>query len=183
MTTIDLALLIVRIVLGVIFIIHGGQKLFSWYSGPGIKGVSQWLTSFEVAHPTPLAWMVALSEFGGGLLVLLGLLTPLGAAITISVMLVAIVQVHAKNGFLNTNQGYEFNLSLIALALVLLLVGAGTVSMDHLLGLARPLGQWPTWVAVVLLLIPFGGVIVTELSRTAKAAPGVNAERTTMRRR
>ena len=176
MTAIDLALLIVRVVLGVIFIIHGGQKLFGWYGGPGMKGMTQWLGSMGVAHPTLFAGMATLSEFGGGLLVLVGLLTPLAAAFIVSTMVVAIVFAHAKNGFLNSNHGYEFNLSLIALALALMLSGAGTISLDRLLGLAMPLDQLPLWAIVVLVLIPFGGIISTELSRRVKGTLQVGVE-------
>ena len=176
MTMIDLALLIVRVVLGVIFIIHGGQKLFGWYGGPGMKGMTQWLGAMGVAHPVLLAWLAALSEFGGGLLVLVGLLTPLAAAFIVSTMGVAIVFVHAKNGFLSSKNGYEFNLSLIALGLALLLNGAGSVSMDQLLGLAMPLDQWPLWAIIGLMFIPFGGIIATELSRRVKGTPQVSVE-------
>ena len=176
MSMLDLALLIIRVVLGVVFIIHGGHKLFGWYGGPGVKGMAYWLNSFGVAHPTLLAWMATLSEFVGGLLVLVGLLTPLAAAIIVSTMVVAIVLVHGKNGFLASNQGYEFNLSLIALALALMLGGAGTLSVDQLLGLAMPMDQMPLWAIVGLALIPFGGLISIELSRWAKGAPQVSVE-------
>jgi putative oxidoreductase len=152
MSAIDLALLIIRVVLGVIFIIHGGQKLFGWYEGPGVKGMSYWLGSFGVAHPGLLAWVATLSEFVGGLLALVGLLTPLAAAVIASTMVVAIVLVHGKSGFLNSKNGYEFNLSLIALALALMLGGAGTFSVDYLLGLAIPLEQLPLWA----IPYPFG---------------------------
>jgi putative oxidoreductase len=170
MTMIDLALLIVRIVLGVIFILHGGQKLFGWYGGPGMKGFTGWMSSSGI--PPFLALLAAFSEFGGGLLILFGLLTPLAAALIISGMMVAIAEVHAKSGFFNTEGGYEFNLSLITLALVLLLTGAGAISVDALLGLAMPLDQLPLWVVVVLVLIPFGGILLVELTR--QAAPEVN---------
>jgi putative oxidoreductase len=163
MTTFDIALLIMRIVLGAIFIAHGGQKLFGWFGGHGMKKFTQMMAKNEV--PVFLAWMAALSEFGGGLLVLLGLLTPLAAALTISVMLVAIAEVHGKNGFFNTNRGYEFNLSLIAMAGVLILTGAGVISVDWLLGLAEPLNQLPLWAILGVVVVPFGGIILTELAR------------------
>ncbi len=171
----DAALLVIRIVLGVIFIVHGGQKLFAWYGGPGIQGFTQGMGRFGVAHPVPLGWMAALSEFGGGLLVLLGLLTPFAAALIISTMLVAIARVHFAKGFFNTKGGWEFNLSLITLALVLVLLGAGAISIDHLLGIAVPIDQYPYWAIIVLVVIAGGGLVSTEASRRMalrKQSPG-----------
>lgn len=176
MDTFDLALLIIRVVLGVTFIIHGGQKLFGWFEGPGVKGMAYWLGSFGVAHPGLLAWTATLSEFVGGLLVLVGLLTPLATALIASTMVVAMALVHWKNGFLASNQGYEFNLSLLAMALALMLTGAGTFSVDQLLGLAMPLDQLPLWAIIGLVLTIFGGLVSTELSRWVKGAPQVSVE-------
>src|SRR6266536_1857273 len=90
MTTIDLALLIMRLALGTVFIAHGTQKLFGWYGGPGMNGWINVIRNMGTAHTVPLAWMNALSEFFGGLFVLFGLLTPFAAAVIISVMLTAI---------------------------------------------------------------------------------------------
>ena len=166
MSAMDLALLIVRGILGLIFMVHGSQKLFGAFGGSGIEGTTGMMRRLDAAHPVLLAWLAALSEFGGGLLVFIGLLTPLGAALIISTMLTAIVTVHFKNGFLNTNKGYEFNLSLIALALTLLLVGGGASSVDGLLGITTTFTQLPVWAMIVLAAISFGGVITTEASRS-----------------
>ena len=171
MTATDLALLIMRVVLGLTFMAHGSQKLFGWFGGSGIKGTTNTMGKLGVAHPVALAWTSALSEFGGGLLVLLGLLTPLAAGLIVSVMLVAIVTVHGKNGFFNGNRGYEFNLNLIALAVALMLMGAGMISLDYQLGIALPLNQLPIWAIVIVVLVPFGGLITTELSKRANKAP------------
>jgi len=169
MTTLDLALLVVRLVLGITFVLHGGQKLFGWYGGAGIKGARNMMQDLGVAHPGLLGWMAALSEAGGGLFVLIGLLTPLAAALIISTMLVAIYTVHWKNGFFAGNRGYEFNLSLIALAATLVLMGAGLISVDYLLGAAVPLNLLPAWAILVIALVPFGGIALTVFSRRVKA--------------
>lgn len=166
MTIFDLALLIVRVVLGVTFILHGGQKLFGWLGGPGMNGFTGMMGKSGV--PPFLAWLAAICEFGGGLLILLGLVTPLAAALIISTQIVAIAEVHAKNGFFNTERGYEFNLSLITLALVLMLTGAGAISVDATLSLARPLDQLPLWVVLLLVLISFGGIVSVELARRTR---------------
>ena len=170
-TMVDVALLAVRLMLAAVFISHGGQKLFKWMGGTGVQGLAEAIgkRGSAPALRTPLAWLATLSEFGGGLLALLGLLTPLAGALIISVMLVAIVDVHFKNGFLNGNRGYEFNLSLIALALVLGLLGGGAWSLDHVLGLdahlAGPLSQDPLWVPVLLVLAALGGLALNGLAR------------------
>ncbi len=167
MTVTDIALVLVRVMLAAVFIIHGGQKLFGWMKGPGIKGWIEGVGKSGVApaHQAALAWMSILSEFGGGVLVLVGLLTPLAAALMISVMLVAIRTVHFKNGWLNGNRGVEFNLTLITLALVLILLGGGALSVDHLLGLAVSIDHMPAYVPVLLVLVMLGGLITTELSK------------------
>ncbi len=74
-----------------------------------------------------MALLAGLAEFGGGLLVLLGLLTPVAALALIAVMITAILKMHFANGFFNTSGGYEFNLTLIA--------GAGAYSLDGALGI------------------------------------------------
>ena len=168
MTILDLALVVIRVFLGITFVLHGGQKLFGWYGGAGIKGTRSMMQNLGVAHPGLLGWMASLSEFAGGLFVLFGLLTPLAAALIISTMLVAIYTVHWQNGFFNGNRGYEFNLSLIALAATLILTGAGLVSVDHLLGIAIPLNLLPAWATLIIAVVPFGGIVMTVLSRRVK---------------
>jgi putative oxidoreductase len=172
MSVLDFTLLIVRVVLGITFIIHGGQKLFGWFGGPGIQKFSQGMSRFGGAHTTLMGWMAALSEFGGAVLLLIGLLTPLAAAFVISTMLVATVSVHLKNGFLSSKGGYEYNISLITLLLILLLLGAGAISFDHLLGFAVPISQLPVWTVIVFVLVIAGGLVVTELSRRSAKHAG-----------
>jgi len=168
MITLDLALLVIRVFLGITFVLHGEQKLFGWYGGGGLKGTKSMMQDLGVAHPGLLGWMATLSEAGGGLFVLIGLLTPLAAALIISTMLVAIYTVHWKNGFWNGKGGYEFNLSLIAMAMMLILAGAGLVSVDHLLGVAVPLNLLPAWAILIIAAVPFGGIVMTVLSRRVK---------------
>ena len=79
-----------------------------------------------------MAVLAGLMEFGGGLLVAAGLWTPVGAVLIALTMLVAIVKVHAANGFWNTSGGVEFNLILVAVSIGLALTGAGAYSLDAL---------------------------------------------------
>ncbi|MFD1177532.1 DoxX family protein [Paenibacillus puldeungensis] len=130
---IALGLLIIRVVVGLTFMAHGAQKLFGWFGGYGPKGTGGWMESIGVKPGVPMAIMAGLSEFGGGLLFAAGLFTPLGAALLVITMLVAIFTVHIKNGFWTSANGYEFNLLLIAVAVGVALTGAGSYSIDALL--------------------------------------------------
>jgi putative oxidoreductase len=132
---IGVGLLVLRLVLGVIFIGHGAQKLFGSFGGPGISGFAKMLEQLGLKPARFMAILAGLAEFVGGILMILGLLTPLAALALIGVMIVAVLSVHLRNGFFNTNGGYEFNLALLGMALTLLIVGAGTYSLDSILGI------------------------------------------------
>jgi putative oxidoreductase len=93
------------------------------------------LEQLGVKPAKPMAILTGLAEFGGGILAILGFLTPLAALALIGVMIVAVLTVHLKYGFFNTNGGYEFNLALAGIALTLLIVGAGAYSLDSFLGI------------------------------------------------
>lgn len=161
-TTLDIALLIARIALGVVFIIHGGEKL-GLFGGQGHGMLVGMMKSQGVALAPLLGWAATLSEFVGGILVLLGLLTPLGAALIISTMIVAIHTVHWQKGFSNPKGGYEYNLVLSLIAVVLILLGAGSLSLDNVLGIAVAGDQLPSWAWVGLALIVAGGIGSYEL--------------------
>jgi putative oxidoreductase len=123
-------LLLLRVVLGLVVAAHGAQKLFGWFGGPGLAGTSGWLESMGFRPGKLHAGVTGLAEFGGGLLLALGFLTPLGAAAVIGVMTVAIVTVHSQNGFFNTSGGFEFNLVLLVAAATLAFTGPGEYSVD-----------------------------------------------------
>ena len=132
---IDVGVLVLRLVFGVIFMGHGAQKLFGSFGGPRISGFAKMLEQLGVKSAKPMAVLAGLAEFVGGILVMLGFLTPVAALALIGVMIVAILRVHLKNGFFNTNRGYEFNLALAGIALTLLIAGAGAYSLDSFLGI------------------------------------------------
>ena len=131
---IEVGLLVLRLVLGVIFIGHGAQKLFGSFGGPRISGFAKMLEQLGVKPARPMAILAGLAEFVGGILVMLGFLTPLAALALIGVI-VAVLTVHLKNGFFNTNGGYEFNLAIAGMAFTLLIVVAGAYSLDSALGI------------------------------------------------
>jgi putative oxidoreductase len=138
----EAGLLLIRVVVGGIMVAHGAQKLFGWFGGHGLAGTGGWLESMGLRPARVYAAVNGLAEFGGGALLVLGLLTPLGAAAVAGVMFVAIATVHWRNGFFNSSGGYEFNLLIIAAAIGLAITGPGEISID-------PLAGWtlagPTW--------------------------------------
>jgi putative oxidoreductase len=129
----DFGLLILRLVVGLTLMGHGSQKLFGWFNGPGIKGFSAGMTRMGLRPPVFWATLAGLGEFGGGLLLALGLVTELGALGIMGAMFVAIVKVHLPKGFWNGKGGIEFPLSLWTAAFALGLIGPGAFSLDHLL--------------------------------------------------
>ena len=122
---IDTALAVLRLVLGVTFILHGGQKLFVY----GFDGVTGAFGQMGIPAPGFFGPFVAFVEFFGGIAITLGLLTRLAALGIGSTMVVAILTVHLKQGFFNPG-GVEFPLSLLGSAIALLVAGAGAYSVD-----------------------------------------------------
>ncbi|MFC7391415.1 DoxX family protein [Scopulibacillus cellulosilyticus] len=130
---INLGLLIIRLVIGLSFIGHGTQKLFGWFGGHGIKGTGGFFESIGIKPGLAMAIMAGLSELVGGALFTLGFLTPLASLLIAVTMVAAIIKVHGKNGFWVTENGFEFNLILIVVAIGVALIGAGDYSLDGLI--------------------------------------------------
>jgi putative oxidoreductase len=134
---VDIALLIVRVVAGVIFAAHGAQKLFGAFGGPGLAGIT--------AEPPNglglLGYPVTIGEFFGGLGLIVGFLTRFSAASLIVIMIGAIAMVHGKNGFFLghgpeskvAEAGFEYNLALIALLAPTLIAGPGKFAIGRYL--------------------------------------------------
>lgn len=117
-----------RVVIGIVFLVHGGQKLFVW----GFGGVAGFLGQVGIPFPMLAAVVVSLVESLGGLSLLLGLFTR-WAAIPLAInMLVAILTVHLRAGFFLPN-GYEFALTLLGATVALGLLGSGEASVDRVL--------------------------------------------------
>ncbi len=145
---IDVVLAAVRAFLGGMILAHGYRKFFG---GGRLPGTARWFESIGV-RPGPLnAAAAASTEVGVGALLLLGLLTPVAAAGLVSLMTVAIVTVHRKNGFFifNQGEGIEYTLGVAVCSLVPGVLGPGRYSLDHLWNVA-------SWSLVVRLVVTLG---------------------------
>ncbi len=135
---VDLALLLIRVWLGVTFVMHGSQKLFAWFGGAGITGTARYLEALGIRPGLFWAILLGLGEFGGGISLALGFLTPLGALAIIIAMVVAIAAETGRRGFWIQSGGYEYNLMIIVVAVMLIVSGAGAYALDRTLGLLGP---------------------------------------------
>ena len=132
---VDLALVAVRIALAWIFIYYGGSKLFGWFHGLGIHGTSVFMADTAHLHPGGFfAVLGGVIEFGGALALVLGLGSRLVGLALVGDMLMAMITVTWTNGINSEklNPGYELNVALAVLALVVVLLGAGRFSVDAL---------------------------------------------------
>ena len=156
----DFGLFLLRAVVGSLMAGHGAQKLFGWFGGFGLKGTSGWLESLGMRPGKPWAIMAGASEFGGGLLTLLGFLNPLGAIASIGAMSMATVKAHWGKPIWNTSGGAELPIINSAAFAAVALLRPGKYSLDNLLGLK--ITRW--------LLIPglLGVAIVTAIGASAK---------------
>lgn len=130
MTPYDVALLILRLVLGLTLAAHGLNKFFG---GGRIPGTARWFESIGMKPGKFHATVAATTETAAGLGLAAGLLTPIPAAGFVSLMLVAAWTVHRANGFFIVKEGWEYNLVLAVTAVVVATLGAGELSLDHLI--------------------------------------------------
>lgn len=126
---IDLALFILRLAVGVVFIGHGLQKAFGMFGGAGIEGLSQMLESLGVMPPVLWAWVTAIGELAGGTLLILGIFPRLSALVIAMIMTAAIVLVHWKNGYFASNGGFEYPLLILMCCISVILAGGGKYSV------------------------------------------------------
>lgn len=131
----DLALLALRLLIGGLFIGHGGQKLFGWFGGYGLAGTGAFMESIGLRPGRQMAALAGFSEVLGGVLFIVGLFQPLAALMIGGAMVIAIAKVHGKNGLWSQNNGYEYNLVLLVLAAALALLGPGDLSLASTLGI------------------------------------------------
>jgi putative oxidoreductase len=133
----DYAALAMRLFLGIVFLAHGSQKVLGWFGGHGARATIQGFS--KMGLPPAVTVLVMAAEFGGGILLIIGLLTRLAAIGIGCVMVAAILMVHGKVGFFmnwagsQKGEGFEYHLLAIGLCVALLITGGGAFSVDRAL--------------------------------------------------
>jgi putative oxidoreductase len=168
----DIGVLLLRLTVGLTLGAHGAQKLFGWFGGPGLDGTGKGMEMLGFFPGRRHALMAGLTEVGGGLLLALGLMTPVAASIVFAVMLVAGVSAHVRHGFFLKNGGYEYTLVLGLSGLSLAFTGPGWLSLDALLGLHL---QGALWGAGAVLVGAAGAAIQIGGRRRAQTSQAVAA--------
>jgi putative oxidoreductase len=164
----SIGILILRLVIGLFVAAHGAQKLLGWFGGGGFSGTTRMMEAQGFRPNWLWALLASVGEFGGGLLLALGLLTPLAAAAIIGVMLMAVLKVHLSKGFWNSKGGLEFPTTLGVVAFVIGLIGPGSYAIDTLIGLAL---AWPLYLLLVLIaiVVVLGGYVASNQVLSHKA--------------
>lgn len=121
---------VLRVIVGMTFMLHGAQKLFGVLGGGGLEGTAKFMASLGLEPSYLMALLAGSGEFFGGLLLILGLMTRPAAVLTAIVSLVAMFSVHISKGFFMSAGGYEYVLVLLAASIALMIEGAGKCSLD-----------------------------------------------------
>ena len=161
--TLSAGLLIARLAIGLLMAAHGAQKLFGWFGGPGLRRFGEVLAQMGYRPGLAFASAAAVGEFASGLLIALGFLGPIGPALMLSVMIVAMITVHWSHGVFAMKNGIEVPLLYAVASIVFAVVGYGAYSLDALLGAANP---WPAplaWGALAVGLL--GGLANSAIRR------------------
>ena len=127
-------LTVVRILVGIIFVAHGSQKLFGAFGGYGLEGTGQYMASLGLTPGYLMALLSGSAEFFGGLGLVVGLLARPAAAVLAATLVVAIFSVHISHGLFMAHNGYEFALALLGGVIAVLIEGAGKFSLDQKIG-------------------------------------------------
>jgi len=152
----NIALLVLRLVIGSLFIGHGLQKISTRFGGHGWSGTIGMMEQLGLRPARFWAMVSAASELGGGVLFVLGLLTPIAAAVLAGSMLMAIALVHGPRGLWNSRGGYEYNLVLLTVSVFLGLAGAGAYALDA----GWFVAHHEVAIFLVALIIAVAGVVV-----------------------
>ncbi len=171
--TLGIGLLIARAIIGLLMAAHGTQKLFGWFGGVGLNVTGEFMTTIGFNQGRAFAAIASIVEITSGLLIALGSLGPVGPALMISVMIVAAMTVHWKNGLFAGKNGIEIPLLYASLALVFAVVGFGPYSLDAMLGIHNPWAPSFTWAVIAIGIAGgLGNVALGHLGKSsAKARP------------
>ena len=159
----DLGLLVLHVVVGLLFVGHGSQKLFGVLGGYGLEGVGAFFETIGLRPGKLNAIAAGTAELVGGALIALGLLVPLGAALLIAVMVAATLTAHRGKGIWNDNGGFELPLVNVAAVFALAAVGAGDISLDAALDLDLASTGWALGALAVGILGAIAAVVQGRL--------------------
>jgi len=162
----DVALLVLRVVVGLYLFGHGAQKLFGWFGGHGLAGTAGFLEGAGFRPARFWALNAGLAEAVGGALLLLGFLSPLGSIAIAAAMIVAIATAHLGKGWFGPTGGPEQPLTNIAVAVALAAAGPGRYALDSWLGIALP----EPATGLVVGILGLVGVAAALLSRRQRPA-------------
>jgi putative oxidoreductase len=162
-----LGTLLLRLVVGGAFAAHGLQKLRGWFGGGGIAGTEKAMAASRMYPTRRNAYLVALAETGGGLALAAGAATPAAAAALTATMVTAVRKVHWRNGFFNSDRGWEFNATLTAAVAAITAEGPGPLSIDGALGRKR----WGFGWALGALALGVAGSVGAVALGAASAPP------------
>ena len=161
----NFALLLIRATLGLFMAGHGAQKLFGSFGGPGIEGTAGFMESLGLKPGKQWAILGGASEFGGGVLTVLGLLNPLGLLGVIGSMAIATTKVHWNNPIWVTEGGAEFPVTNSVMATALMMTGPGKFSLDRAFGIR--VSRWISFFG----LVSVAGVVAYAWNQEASVQP------------
>lgn len=164
--------MILRLVLGGFMAGHGAQKLFGSFGGPGMQGTAGFMEMLGLKPGRPWAVLAGLSEFGGGVLTLLGLLNPIGPIGVIGSMAIAWTKAHWGKPIWAAEGGAELPVTNIAAATALIVNGPGRYSLDRAFGLKLPGWLAPLGLVAVLITVLYAGVGAPEPPAQDEAREG-----------
>lgn len=159
MVELDIAMLVLRVAIGAIFVAHGLQKLLGWWGGPGWAGWKGFIAYMGLKPPLFWASISLIAELGGGVAIILGLLVPLAAAALVAQTITLLIKVHWPNGFWTPAGGIEFPIALLAGAFAVQVLGPGSWALDAYLPaevLYQPSVSW------VILGVAVAGALVAS---------------------
>jgi putative oxidoreductase len=154
----ELGLFLIHVAVGAFVAGHGAQKLFGWFGGHGLEGTGRNMEAMGLAPGRPMAFAAGTSELAGGLMLAVGFLMPVAAAAVAATMFVAARTAHAGKGPWAPNGGWEYVMTIAAVAIGLAFNGAGEWSIDGAIGWSLHGTEWGIF-ATLAALLGAGGVL------------------------